>query len=171
MTRDFAIRCHWESALHDAPEVCETSGLLTIMLGNTVVTRNEDVWSRTVRDEVRLSAYPLALWCAASWWRLRWEPLPMSPTPNHSWRMAHEMAAAGYGYLWPQLFFAFDGESMHVWARQSAPDAQAAVRYLVDAHHAIPGSAFEQTLDEFMAHVIARLDAVDVHHNLTRSLA
>jgi hypothetical protein len=163
VTRDFAIRCQWESALHDAPEVCETSGLLTIMLGNTVATRNEDVWSRTVRDEVRLSAYPLALWFAASWWRLRWEPLPMSPTPNHSWRMAHEMAAAGYGYLWPQLFFAFDGESMHVWARQSAPDAQAAVRYLSDAHHAIPGSAFEQMLDEFIAHVIARLDAVDVH--------
>lgn len=70
MTRDFAISCQWESVLHDAPEVCETSGLLTIMLGNTVVTRNEDVWSRTVRDEVRLSAYPLALWCAASWRRL-----------------------------------------------------------------------------------------------------
>ena len=170
MTRDFAIRCHWESALHDAPEVCETSGLLTIMLGKTVVTRNEDVWSRTVRDEVRLSAYPLALWCAASWWRLRWEPLPMSPTPNHSWRMAHEMAAAGYGYLWPQLFFAFDGESMHVWARQSAPDAQAAVRYLLDAHHAIPGSAFEHTLDEFMAHVIARLDAVDVQRTTLHDL-
>ena len=94
----------------------------------------------------------------------------MSPTPNHSWRIAHEMAAAGYGYLWPQLFFAFDGESMHVWARQSAPDAQAAVRYLLDAHHAIPGSAFEHTLDEFMAHVIARLDAVDVHRTTLHDL-
>jgi hypothetical protein len=170
VTRDFAINCHWESALHDTPEVCETSGLLTIRLGNTVVTRNEDVWSRTVRDEVRLSAYPLALWFAASWWRLRWEPLPMSPTPNHAWRMAHEMAAAGHGYLWPQLFFAFDGESMHVWARQSAPDAQAAVRYLLDAHHAIPGSAFEQMLDEFIAHVIARLDAVDVRRTTLHDL-
>lgn len=170
MTRDFAIRCHWESALHDAPEVCETSGLLTIMLGNTVVTRNEDIWSRTVRDEVRLSAYPLALWFAASWWRLRWEPLPMSRTPNHHWRMAHEMTAAGYGYLWPQLFFAFDGESMHVWARQSAPDSQAAVRYLLDAHHAVPSSAFEHTLDEFIAHVIARLDAVDVRHTTLHDL-
>ena len=171
MTRDFAIRCQWESALHDSPEVRETSGLLTIVLGNTAVTRNEDVWSRTVRDEVRLSAYPLALWCVASWWRLRWEPLPMRPaTPNHSWRMAHEMAAAGYGYLWPQMFFAFDGESMHVWARQSAPDAQASVRYLLDAHHAIPGSAFEHTLDEFIAHVIARLDAVDVHRTTLHDL-
>jgi hypothetical protein len=171
VTRDFAIRCDWESALHDAPEVRETSALLTIMLGNTVVTRNEDAWSRTVRDEVRLSAYPLALWCAASWWRLRWEPLPMRPaTPNHSWRMAHEMAAAGYGYLWPQLFFAFDGESMHVWARQSAPDVQAAVRYLLDAHHAIPGAAFEHTLDEFIAHILARLDAVDVQRTTLHDL-
>ena len=33
MTRDFAIRCDWESALHDAPEVRETSALLTIVLG------------------------------------------------------------------------------------------------------------------------------------------
>jgi hypothetical protein len=171
VTRDFAIHCNWESALHDAPEVRETSALLTIMLGNTVVTRNEDVWSRTVRDEVRLSAYPLALWFAASWWRLRWEPLPMRPaTPNHSWRMAHEMAAAGYGYLWPQMFFAFDGESMHVWVRQSAPDAHAAVRYLLDAHHAIPGSVFEDTLDEFIAHVIARLKAVDVQRTTLHDL-
>jgi hypothetical protein len=171
VTRDFAIHYTWESALHDAPEVRETSALLTIMLGNTVVTRNVDTWSRTVRDEVRLSAYPLALWCAASWWRLRWEPLPMRPaTPHHSWRMAHEMAAAGYGYLWPQMLFVSDGENMHVWARQSAPDSQAAVRYLLDAHHAVPGAAFEQTLDEFMAHVLARLDAVGVRHTTLHDL-
>ena len=170
MTRDFALYCAWESALHDSPEVRQTSAMLTIKLGNTVVTRNEDVWSRTVRDEVRLSAYPLALWFAASWWRLRWEPLPMSPTPNHAWRMAHELAAAGYGYLWPQMLFASDGENVHVWARQSAPDSQAAVRYLLGAYHAIPSSAFEHTLDEFIAHVIARLDAVDIRHTILHDL-
>jgi hypothetical protein len=170
VTRDFAIHCQWESALHDAPEVCTTSGLLTIMLGKTVVTRNEDIWSRTVRDQVRLSAYPLALWFAASWWRLRWEPLPMGPTPHHAWRMAHEIAAAGYGYLWPQLFFACDGESMQVWARQSPPDSQAVVRYLLDAYHAIPDAVFEQTLDEFIMHVIARLDAVDVQRTTLHDL-
>jgi hypothetical protein len=101
--------------LHEAPEVRHTAAMLRIVVGNDVVTRNEDEWAQTVREEVRLSAYPLALWLASSWWRLRWEPLSISRSiPGQSWRMAHEMSAAGYGYVWPRMLFAFDGECVNV---------------------------------------------------------
>src|SRR4051812_19306255 len=101
MTR-ISLAHQWETAEHEAPEVSCTSGLLKIAAGDSIFTRNEDDWSKTVRDEVRVAAYPLALWLATSWWRLRWEPLPYR-TPDNDWRMAHEIAAAAYGFVWPQL--------------------------------------------------------------------
>ncbi|BBL73895.1 ImmA/IrrE family metallo-endopeptidase [Methylomagnum ishizawai] len=166
---DFSIDCRWESALHEIPEVRETSAMLKIALAHQVVTRNEDVWSRTVRDEVRLSAYPLALWFAASWWRLRWEPLPVS-IPSHSWRMAHELAAAGQGYVWPRMLFASDGEITRIWAVQSKSDSVAAVRYLVSAGQNLASSDFEQILDEFINGVLARLDAMGIQKTTLHEL-
>lgn len=158
---DFSIRCRWESALHEAPEVRETSAMIKVMLGDMAITRNEDIWSQTVRDDVRLSAYPLALWFAASWWRLRWEPLPAS-APSHSWRMAHELAAAGHGYVWPRMLFASDGENIQTWAVQSAPTTTTAVRYLTSATYTLQSSDFERALDDFIGSVTARLDAVEI---------
>lgn len=160
MMATFDIHRQWESALHEAPEVRHTAAMLRIVVGDDVVTRNEDEWAQTVRDEVRLSAYPLALWLASSWWRLRWEALPISRSiPNRSWRMAHEMSAAGYGYIWPRMLFASDGEDINVWASASRPDSKHVVRYLSSTFHAIPAQAFERGVDEFIGGVLARLDA------------
>lgn len=163
---DLLIEHQWISARHEPPEIGQTSAMLGIKLGPDVVTRHEDQWSRTIRDEVRLSAYPLALWFASSWWRMRWESLP-SGVPGHSWRMAHEMAAVGHGFIWPRMLFAADGESMHVWTMQSASGA---VRYLVDAYRAIPFASFERTADVFIEAVIARLDAMQIGPTLLHEL-
>lgn len=156
-----AIHHQWESALHESPEVAHTSAMLRIVLGRDVVTRNEDDWAQTVRDDVRLSAYPLALWFASSWWRLRWEPLPTS-APSNSWRMSHELRAAGHGYVWPRMLFASDGENVHAWAVQSKPESKAPVRYLVNTYCEVAAETFERTVDEFVTGVLARLDAVGV---------
>lgn len=170
---NLSITRHWESAAHDVPEVRLTSANLKIVLGGEVITRNEDEWSQTVRDDVRLSAYPLALWFASSWWRLRWEPLPVSP-PDSTWRMAHEVAAAGYGYLWPRMLLASDGESVHVWAVQSHPATKEPVRYLSSAYDSLTGREFERTIDDFVSSVLSRLDAVGVRdtdlHGLWKEL-
>jgi hypothetical protein len=155
------IHHNWESALHESAEVSQTSAMLKIVLGNTIVTRNEDEWAQTVREDVRLSAYPLALWFASSWWRLRWESLPLQ-APSHSWRMAHELRAAGFGYVWPRILFASEGDHVQVWAAQSASDAKAPVRYLESAYSEISAREFERTIDEFVNGVLARLDAVAV---------
>ena len=66
-------------------------GMFGLKVGDFSLTRNEDVWSQTIRDTVLVSAYPLAAWMVSSWWRLLYEPLPPTGTrPSVSWRMAHD---------------------------------------------------------------------------------
>ena len=97
-------------------------------------TRNLDDWSQSVKRSTRVSAYPLAAWLASSWWRLRYEPLPVGNRANSSWRMkvAHEVAASGYGYLWPQIVFHVTANDALLGIPTDANDGQP-VRYLTGA--------------------------------------
>ena len=147
------------SSIHEPEEVRETSAMLSIVLGDGFATRNQDDWSNTVQEEVRLSAYPLALWFASSWWRLRWEPLPLEASPTLAWRMAHEMAAAGYGYVWPQIIFASDGDTIQIASLQSKPESKESVHYLADRYIAIDAQTFEREIDAFIDSTSARLRA------------
>jgi hypothetical protein len=160
VTSNFDIRLDWLPASHGSPEIRETSALLDVIIGDNVATRFDDAWSKSMQRSARVSAYPLALWIASSWWRLRWESLPFRTKPDTSWRMAHEMAGAGHGYLWPLLTFASDGEAIEATCRPSNPLSAEPVRYVADFHDAIEAPAFERTLDEFVGLVLARLDAV-----------
>jgi hypothetical protein len=169
MTSEFSIDADWTSADHGLEEVRQTSAFLQIAFNGRVATSVKDEWSRTVHDRVRLSAYPLALWFASSWWRLKWEPAP-SGTPNVTWRMAHELAAAGYGFLWPRLAFDSDGETVDVVCRATPPDSKEPIRYLDDFRASVPADAFEQTIDHFVDLVVARLDAVGVRDTTLHAL-
>ena len=154
----------WDTSQNEAPEVNATTADIKIVIGNKVVTRNQNRWSKSTHDDVRLSAYPLALWFASSWWRLRWESIPtIGPkfSPNVSWKMAHEMLGAGHGYLWPRILFVSDSESIHVWA-VSNPDSDVPIRYVENAHCIIPIDLFESEVKKFIQAVIARLDAVKI---------
>lgn len=152
----------WEDASNDAPEICRTSGPLTIEIDGKPLTRNLDDWSQSVKRSTRVSAYPLAAWLASSWWRLRYEPLPVGNRANSSWRMAHEVAASGYGYLWPQLVFSCDGERMHYWSIPTDANDGQPVHYLTGARGSISTKEFEQAVDSFIQLVIDRLDAVQL---------
>ncbi len=165
----FSIDYDWLSSLHEEPEVRQTSAAIRIMLGTSVLTRNVDDWSKTVSDEVRLSAYPLALWFASNWWRLRWEPLPSGP-PDVSWRMSHELAAAGYGYVWPRILFVSDGASIEAWAEPAAESPAAPVTYLTRAHGLIPAWDFERAIEDFIDGVLARLDQVGLSSTALHAL-
>jgi hypothetical protein len=101
----FSMDVSWLQGSYGPSEVRETAASLQIAAGGNIATRMEDGWSKSVQLCARVSAYPLALWIASSWWRLRWESLPFRTTPDVSWRMAHEMPAAGYGFLWPLVTF------------------------------------------------------------------
>ncbi|MCX2865530.1 hypothetical protein OOZ63_27280 [Paucibacter sp. PLA-PC-4] len=125
---DLRISAEWMPAGSGEPEVAATAGMLNISVDNVSLTRSQDVWAKTVRDNVFLSAYPLAMWFASSWWRMNHEPLP-TQQPSHDWRMAHELGAANHGFVWPRIVFIPDGEAIHVWAGPSIT-AEQSVQYV-----------------------------------------
>lgn len=160
MNSQFAIDVSWLPPGQGPKEVSLTAAALQVTIGGKVATRIDDDWSRSVQQHTRVSAYPLALWIASSWWRLRWEPLPFRNVPDNAWRVAHEMPGAGQGYLWPLLRFESDGEEISAICAPSDPLSDEPVRYLADFRESISAAAFERTLDGFIDLVLSRLDTV-----------
>src|SRR5437868_12140960 len=103
-----SISAEWMPGGHGSAEVTKTAAFMRITADSRAITQVEDDWSKSVRDDVLLAAYPLAQWLAACWWRLCWEPAS-DHAPRASWRMAHHMTAAGHGFVWPRVVFAPDG--------------------------------------------------------------
>ena len=158
---EFKLSIDWLSAHGGAAALRETTGELAIHLDTKCLTRNEDVWSSTVRDTVLVSGYPLALWLASSWWRLNFEPLPQfGVRPDVDWRMAHELGAANQGYVWPRIILAADGESMNIWAEPITEPGQS-IQYLygLDRPQAVSLANFQREVDGFIERVLARLQA------------
>lgn len=153
----------WQSRGDVDPRFGETTANLGITLGELVLTQNVDIWSRTTRDQVLVSAYPLAMWIASSWWRLHHEVLPVvsGKIPPTDWRLSHEMTAANCGYVWPLLAFSTDRKSMSVWAEQFPPGAGHSVRYLTGIQEPsfISMRDFSLACGNFVESVLARLDA------------
>lgn len=156
---ELRIGADWMASASGDPEVAATAALLGISVDGVSLTRNEDIWAKTVRDNVFVSAYPLAMWFASSWWRLNFEPLPRQQ-PSHDWRMAHEAAAANHGFVWPRIIFTPDGEAMQVWAGPCMTPDQS-VQYLqgLDAPRMVALNSFQQSIQRFVQSVLYRLDA------------
>lgn len=51
----------WMSAGNDSPEYRQTMAMLALHYGNINLMKNQDIWSRTIRESVLVSAYPLAM--------------------------------------------------------------------------------------------------------------
>jgi hypothetical protein len=155
----------WLASHGGSDEVRQTLASLRIILGDRIVTRVADDWSKSIREDVYVSAYPMALWFASSWWRLRWEPAPRKNTiPEVSWRMAHEMSAAGYGFLWPRLTFESDGERVDVTCYRTKSTRIEPIGYIEGFQASIPAMEFETAVDAFLDLVLARLDTVGVRN-------
>jgi hypothetical protein len=154
----------WSSYPDASPEVGETTALLKILIDGKSLTKNHDVFSKTIRDEIYVSLYPLALWFASSWWRLHYELLPDTArkAPSHDWRMSHEMPAANMGFVWPQILFCPDGENIQVWAQANQDNKDDAVRFLDGLNHAVSVSKaqFSNSISSMIEDVLARLQAV-----------
>ncbi|BAP43248.1 hypothetical protein NJC38_12195 [Pseudomonas sp. 21LCFQ010] len=159
---DLSFSIEWSSPGSGDPVLRATTGQFKLQMADTCLTRNEGIWSRTISDSVLVSAYPLALWLASSWWRLSHETLPEAGvSPSLDWRMSHELGAANHGYVWPRVIVASDGEGVKIWAEQNARQDQS-VRYLygLDAPGVVTLSAFQNCAAGFIESVIGRLDAM-----------
>jgi len=133
-----------------------------VAIGDDYLTKLEDTYASTVRNRLRGSVYQLAAWFAANWWRLRWEPEVQDWTKNSEWRTAHSMASAGGGFVWPDVLFASDGDSLAIASRPSErATAIEPVRYLSRMDARISAVEFEQTVDGFLESVLSRLQSLD----------
>ncbi|EAZ98217.1 hypothetical protein [Marinobacter sp. ELB17] len=120
-----------------------------------------------VRDAINVSAYPLALWFAANWWRLRWEPgfNPNDGRELHDWEMTHHLAAAGEGYAWPDLTFASDGESIQAGLKPSRGNT-GPVRYIERLDAWVPANEYEAAVDQLVNQTLERLSNSKEHTHL-----
>ena len=156
---ELRISAKWMAAASGEPEVKATAALIDMCVDDVCLTRNQDIWAETVRDNVFVSAYPLAMWFASSWWRLNHEPLP-TQQPGHDWRMVHELSAANHGFVWPRIVFVPDGEAIYVWAGSlMTPDQSVQYLQTLELPKTVTLTGFQQSVERFIHGVLARLDA------------
>lgn len=136
---------------------CAFAASIGVAVGEEYLTRLDDFGAHTVSNQVRASAWPLATWLAANWWRLRWEPASAEWRNDPDWRMAHCMAAAGGGYVWPNAIFASDGDAVEIVANPKSSGARfEPIRYINQVQARITTVEFEQKVDAFMEGVLGR---------------
>ncbi|WP_144681666.1 M78 family metallopeptidase domain-containing protein [Desulfobotulus alkaliphilus] len=166
MMKKFELRQSWSDTGSGSPEFSATTARLEIYADGHNLTKNENIWSRSIQDHVLVSTWPLAMWALQNWWRLLYEPLP-SPArrPDMGWRMAHGLGAANHGFVWPEIMFASDGENVQIWSTPSSDDNQQSVRYIkrIDSPVSIPIAVFRSVLLDFVSTIESRLDAVGLH--------
>ena len=156
MNESFKIDYEWlPSDDGDASEQATLASLL-IDVGQWRVTQVEDTLAKSVHSSARLSALRLAEWFAANWWRLLWDPR----ANTYDWLAAHNTRNVGYGYVWPDLSFTSDWQSVHVAARPSSVSGVEPIRYLNRIDYDLPISKFEKGVDDFVNVTVARLHSV-----------
>jgi hypothetical protein len=154
----------WESIDSLPIEQAVTCARMQISLKGNCITEHEDNFSHTVREDVLLSAYPLALWFATNWWRILYEPRPSNGAANTEWRISHEMPSANEGYLWPVLVFESEGPSIAMTVPKRAGSKDDSLRYLNTQEHPVYAwrNGLEASLRKFIDETVSRLEAMNV---------
>jgi len=151
------IDCRWLAGGSGGPLERGFSAEIALAVGENCLTLLEDLEAKTVRPHMRGCAHRLATWFAANWWRLRWEPETRQSRQDPDWRMAHGLASAGGGFVWPNVLFASDGDSLAV---ASIPMDQRSplepVRYLNRILSRITAAEFERQVDAFLESILSR---------------
>ncbi|MFH7321499.1 hypothetical protein ACHHRT_12945 [Desulfurivibrio sp. D14AmB] len=160
MTADLQFTWDWLPPFGEPSPEASTFAELKLRLGERYATELEDIQARSLREGMFVSAYPLALFLALNWWRLRWEPAPLVPGPD--WRLRHNIAAAGEGYAWPDITIAGDGEVIFCAVKPSVQSGTSPVRYVANFTHRVGAETFERAVRDFVEGVLARLRAMAV---------
>jgi hypothetical protein len=149
------LRFELEWLALDAGDAAESASFATVRVtaGDVVFTKLYDEIAQTGRTEARLSVVHLGRWFATNWWRLRWEP----KNASLGWRLSHELAGAGGGFLWPPLRFVGDGETIELQPLRQG-QRETMVRYLEQRVVRLPAATFEHAIDQLMETLLARLD-------------
>lgn len=136
----------------------ETFAEVMIFVNGRCATRVEDLLAKSVRTSVRLSTYCLAEWFATNWWRLLWEP----KSPSYEWKESHKVGNVGSGYVWPNLEFSSDWNTMLVSCQSTEGNPSEPIRYLNSYNEFILLDDFEKSVEQFIGGTLARLGNVNV---------
>lgn len=164
MTAPFFIRVDsWLSDDLHCAEESATMAALQIIVDQTVATRVEDRRARSVRDTINVSTYPVALWLASNWWRLRWESTAYQDQ-QVDWRLSHMMTSSGSGYIWPPLVIHGDGNGVFLDMRQyrRSEIGESDLKFIETFKSYVSGSDFEFAVSDFVERVLDRLSEMQV---------
>ena len=153
MERDFSIRYEWLESGTGLAVDAATAMLVTITVGNNVLTRVHDLRSHGVRDTIRVSGFRLATWFLENWWRIRYEIFGQGA----DWSFAHAVNAAGGGYIWPNVELSGDWDVVRCVVSETIHDNAQPVRFLTHGTFEIDANVFERTIDTFFSAVSDRL--------------
>lgn len=160
MTFEIEVPVRWLESETTGNEYDPTRCDLRITVDGLPATQVEVVGVRTVRDSIRVSAAPLALWLASNWWRLRWE----SERRSADWHMVHRISSVGGGFVWPPMSICGSGTTVQINQRPRRQATFEPVRYLTKVNTYVPAVDFEKQIDLYIGNVIERLDAIDKNH-------
>lgn len=161
MPSHWKINPEWEYlGSEGAAEERACFAALSIYANGHCLTEGHDALANRLRKAPYLSAYHLAEWLAWNWWRLRWEPR----TGAADWGLSHRLSSVGAGYIWPNISLSSDGERLLVMAEGTQEREGTPFRYIAHRVEALPASAFETGVDEFLSQVLERLDAEGLPH-------
>lgn len=165
MTALFKIDVAWPEILaacaYSPEEAYLTVGNIRITANDICLTRCHEKRSDRIKDGPLLSLYPMALWLCGVWWRILYEPRLSDDILKEplDWRMSHELASIGEGYIWPPLQFASDGQNLSIRFQHRSDDAQARpVEYLGATMQTIP---LEAAFEGFSRCVVATLSRLE----------
>jgi hypothetical protein len=170
MTSPFTIDVEWSSPTGAPHEVAVSTAFLEIRVGEHWATRCENEFSGSVSNRALLSAYPLALWLASSWWRLLWETGQQRVVPSVDWMLSHQLTSAGQGFLWPALLFESDGQSIEISMHPSGRAAFEPIKYLGQFRQWVTIEDVENTASTFIDKVLARLSERGVANSQLHAL-
>jgi len=158
MPERFALSCKWLNRKGDTPFDRAFAASINISVDGRSLTRLFSELDNEVRNDMRGCAWQLAQWFAANWWRLRWEAHATQTQRNNvDWGMSHCVASAGGGFIWPDIVFDSDGESIGIsLSPDKNPPPYQPVQYLNEENTYVPAEEFERSVDNYLSAVIAR---------------
>ena len=158
MSSKFRIDCHWLEPASDGTADRHFLAEVGIEVDGVPVTAVADTATRTYRSGIRVSAYDLAAWLVANWWRLRWE----SHGEGASWKMSHRIGAAGNGYLWPDLEFVGGASTVQIRSSPVSLGTTSPLRFLSEVNVHVPTADFEDGVRNFIEAVTSRSQCLPV---------
>ena len=159
MSTSFSIDFSWLPYEDSNNAEHSTFAEITININSSYATEVEDLLAKSVRPSARLSALYLAEWFAYNWWRLLWEPEIGNSAQSYSWRASHKIGNAGNGYIWPDLSFSSDWQSIQIRSQPTRRWHVEPIRYLNYFEHSLSIKDFEKGVDDFINATLARLSA------------